>query len=107
MDLQTNAPPDKNKSRSPATHLATNNNLQKNFVVQQINDQSDDNDCTVINLGFDTKMMKNVCPIFHDAPPDPMDLIRSSNHVSDTHNLKTGERQSCEQLVDVDEPHAE
>jgi hypothetical protein len=45
-------------------------------------------------------------PIFHDAPPDPMDLIRSSNHVSDTRNLKTGERQSCEQLIDVDEPHA-
>jgi hypothetical protein len=36
-----------------------------------------------------------------------MDLIRSSNHVSDTRNLKTRERQSCEQLVDVDEPHAE
>jgi hypothetical protein len=36
-----------------------------------------------------------------------MDLIRSSNHVSDTRNLKMGERQSCEQLVDVDEPHIE
>jgi hypothetical protein len=36
-----------------------------------------------------------------------MDLIRSSNHVSDTRNLKRGERQSCEQLVDVDKPHAE
>jgi hypothetical protein len=51
--------------------------------------------------------MKTVCPIFHDAPPDPIDLIKSSNHVSNTCNLKTGERQSCEQLVDVDEPHAE
>jgi hypothetical protein len=46
-------------------------------------------------------------PIFHDAPPDLIDLIRSSNHMSDTRNLKTGECQSCEQLVDVDEPHAE
>jgi hypothetical protein len=36
-----------------------------------------------------------------------MDLIRSSNHVSDTHNLKMGERQFCEQLIDVDKPHAE
>jgi hypothetical protein len=36
-----------------------------------------------------------------------MELIRSSNHVSDTRNLKTGEHQSCEQLIDVDEPHAE
>jgi hypothetical protein len=36
-----------------------------------------------------------------------MDLIRSSNHVSDTRNLKMGERQSYEQLIDVDEPHAE
>jgi hypothetical protein len=35
-----------------------------------------------------------------------MDLIRSSNHVSDTRNLKTGEHQSCEQLINVDEPHA-
>jgi hypothetical protein len=52
-------------------------------------------------------MMKTVCPIFHNAPPDPIDLIRSSNHVSDTRNLKMGERQSCEQLVDADEPHAE
>jgi hypothetical protein len=52
MDLQTNALPDKNKSQSRATHLATNNNLQKNFIVQQINDQSDDNDCTVINLAL-------------------------------------------------------
>jgi hypothetical protein len=26
--------------------------------------------------------------------------------MSDTRNLKMGERQSCEQLVDVDEPHA-
>jgi hypothetical protein len=44
--------------------------------------------------------------MFHDAAPDPMDMIRSSNHVSDTHNLKMGEHQSCEQLIDVDEPHA-
>jgi hypothetical protein len=43
---------------------------------------------------------KTVCPIFHDAPPDPMDLIRSSNHVSNTRNLKIGECQSCEQLDD-------
>jgi hypothetical protein len=34
--------------------------------------------------------MKTVCPIFHDAPPDPIDLIRSSNHVSNTRNLKMG-----------------
>jgi hypothetical protein len=27
--------------------------------------------------------------------------------MSDTHNLKMGERQSYEQLIDVDEPHAE
>jgi hypothetical protein len=27
--------------------------------------------------------------------------------VSDTRNLKMGERQSCVQLIDVDEPHAE
>jgi hypothetical protein len=27
--------------------------------------------------------------------------------MSDTRNLKIGEHQSCEQLVDVDEPHAE
>jgi hypothetical protein len=27
--------------------------------------------------------------------------------MSDTRNLKMGERQSCEQLIDVDEPHAE
>jgi hypothetical protein len=36
-----------------------------------------------------------------------MDLIRSSNHMSDTRDLEIGEHQSCEQLVDVDEPHAE
>jgi hypothetical protein len=41
-------------------------------------------------LGSNTKMMKAVCPIFHDAPPDPIDLIRSSNHVSNTRNLKMG-----------------
>jgi hypothetical protein len=51
-------------------------------------------------------MMKTVCPIFHDAPPEPIDLIRSSNHVSNTCNLKMGECPSYEQLVDVDEPHA-
>jgi hypothetical protein len=36
------------------------------------------------------EVMKIVCPIFHDASPDPIDLIRSSNHVSNTRNLKMG-----------------
>ena len=43
------------------------------------------------------QMIRNrVGPIFHDAPS----IARSPNHVSDTRNLKIGERQSSEQLYD-------
>jgi hypothetical protein len=51
-------------------------------------------------------MMKSVCPIFHDAPPDPMDLIISQSRERYT-QPKDGERQSYEQLFNVDKPHAE
>jgi hypothetical protein len=52
-------------------------------------------------------MMKTVFPNLSWCTSWSNGSNKSANYVSDTRNLKIGERQSCEQLVSVDEPHAE
>jgi hypothetical protein len=74
-----------------------------------MNDQPDDNNylASWSTWRSDTKMMKTIWPDLSRCTTWSNGSDKSSNHVSDTHNLKMGERQSCEQPIDVDEPHAE
>jgi hypothetical protein len=55
-------------------------------------------------LGSDTKMMKIVCPIFHDAPPDLIDLpITWAEHAT----WRLGNANSASNSTMNNEPHAE
>jgi hypothetical protein len=46
-------------------------------------------------------------PIFHDAPPDSQEPDKITQSRERYTQPEDGKRQSCEQLVDADEPHAE